>query len=399
MNTNNVFEICLLQNNNALRSNDALYHHYKVILWERDAFHEKEKRPQNIKDLITIINSMKKALESYPPFAYIFKNHVEWINGHKDVSKNQDKPVKIYHLTNHPYCLLLHVIPINTCYVINHVAIDDDTINKVINAQNNVVISRVFPQKERPSVIVNIELDILRIALAILLEDYDGIMKVDSESLDYMEGILTNDDLKTKFFNSKSLARRINGKTTRNMYELNEHVCHYMAQIHHLWGNEAEYPYIPLMLLLDSVNKKRCCQKLNYPHFMVHHGLRHVATAAKLIKNDMISTNLSTNLHNLLEKSLTPHSIKHPYPDRDDYVEKKSIIDEKASILHSMMNNDYVERELTKFDVRLREVSQTKKKKNMSSLTPMEYSESSSLSEDSYDSYYSLDDIDDVEES
>jgi hypothetical protein len=141
---------------------------------------------------------------------------------------------------------------------------------------------------------------------------------------------------------------------------------------------------------------------------MKHQGIRNPPSkrVTGLVKNDMLSSVLYTRLNRNLEMSLTPFSVKHPYPERTDYDEKKSIVNDKTSIIHSIMTDDdddnYVERETLPFEGKLR--LPTKKKASVSKLTKvssppsLELTSSSLMSssgDDTYSSsYYSLDEED-----
>jgi hypothetical protein len=416
MDTNNVFEVCLLNraDDDKLRDNDPSYHHYKQIYTQRENLEVRKERVvqafDNFKSTTTVVKSMQRALESYPPFGYIFRNHVAWNYGNESSSSSGggDTSVRIYSdIKDHPCCLLLYVVPKKACYVINHRVVNENVIRDLIKEDQTVTISHLFNEygtQATSSVVINVELDILRVVLAILINDFDTIMK--GESLDYIAGILTNDELKTKFINAKSIIDRIKGKTTNDMYDLNIHVAHYMTQLHHLWLEPSEHPYIPLMSLLDSVSRKRCCKTLDYPNFMKHQGIRNPPSkrVTGLVKSDMLSSELYTRLNRNLEMSLTPFSIKHPYPERTDYDEKKSIVNEKTSIIHSIMTDDddnYVERETLPFEGKLR--LPTKRKASVSKLVDVSSvpatqelaSSSMSSGDDTYSSsYYSLDDED-----
>lgn len=396
MDTNNVLELCLLNNELKLNENDSRYHHYKTIFRERGYHFNNDQIPKKLEDLKRILGSMKAALQSYPPFAYIFINHVYWST--EDEEQGVPKPIRIVLMERDDkdgsYSLLLHLTESNTCYVINHVPINNKDVQDVTNSNVKIHnVFRVLNNNTSSSVIINFELDVLRIVLAILTNNYDEVMRENSESLDCIEGVLTNDELKSQFSASKTLIHRTEGVPVKMMAILNEHVCHYMTQIHHLWNVKGQdnIAYIPLMLLLDSVNKKRCCKTLNYPFFSTTNDKGDSSILRRLIPNDMISTSLSTQLNKHAEMALTPSSIKHPYPFNERYSEYKRVIDDKASILKTMMNNHYVEREIKPFNVTRREKSTTKGSLSSTVIPSLPFESSAS---GDYDSYYSLDEED-----
>jgi hypothetical protein len=420
MNFHNLFEQCLLQQlSTPLKQPDTEYHHYSFILQARRKSNEVliEEYPKKLKPYRIIMEQLRNALETTAsPFHLVLKDYIQWMvidstSSSSSITQiDKTKPFVILchvlRLRNdrddvYGYNLILYVSKAKKCYVINHVnhgnSTSDDNIRKLLsiggggggggvggnqhNPREKLEIRSLF-SIDNSSCIINLELDILRLVMSVLLCHYNKqhvsftevehiMLKENQESVDCMEGILTTsltDNLHyiRAFIQTTKLMNPLGHKFVESLLKLNKYVSHFMTQIRHLWWTSSnDEPFLPILSLMTYECRKICChgqtiERTCFQHLLPpstndkedRHWVSKIPDNFSEKEDDLsFSQPLSTYLTNYLENALIPYSVKNPYSyhssitNFEDY--NKTI--EECALLESIMNDTFVERMGTPF--------------------------------------------------
>jgi hypothetical protein len=407
MDFNSLFEMCLLLRGDKAK-NDTTFHHYSPLFNMRKEHErlelEKDLPPiVGLKSPVAIMKQMKIALENTLPFSFVLKENVHWMTNkgpedeedeifHVNLNKEANiicytiKPNNDIEKEKYPlgeayygYNLLLYMPLLKICYVLNHIddsLFKDSTVRELINdTTNSVLIQRIFQFNN--TCVVNIELDILRVILAIMRGDYQSfIMKADTESIEYMDGILPT-LLKNEFDIAKSLIiakdTKLPNSYMTKLVRINDYICYFMSQIRPLWWTtNRNDTYLPLTLLFNYEIKMQTLQRLSIKQYdntymsLVEPTKEVIDNEetywTSLVSDDLLSLPLTSKLTNYSEDTLISENVNHPYiADDDNYINKmneyeecRKIMDQECTILNPIMNEDFVERSKKPLEVQER---------------------------------------------
>jgi hypothetical protein len=374
MNISHLFELCILErmgdgSTPPLKQDDRMQHYHEhVLLYRNGLLPHKLAKNKFPKPTVTELNvnecveSMIDALEgnkTYLKDKTYLKENVTWhLRSHERretlVGTNEMRDVNIVItplerigkdsnnlLQRNTYVIMVYLSKTKKCYVINHIPIKDAKVTKILGVQPDAIY-RSF-RNENNSLVINLELDILRVIMAIYLDQYDIYLRnglgidgtgtgMDNESIDFIKGIINVDpDLEERYQNHKKLIHSLDmPQMIQTMIpfvlELNAYICHFLVQVHDLWLKNGT---LPLMMLFNDDNRRRFCE-LNSKQ----------RQSPPLNPNNMITTPFSSMLNKETEMIQSPLEKRQL---RAENTALKTLID-KTTILTPIMNDNFVER-------------------------------------------------------